>query len=127
MQYNGLVFIGWVSASVKDPHPRVTAAKLRPGIKRNSIKIKATSDLRNHRLALVIVQLPGKSKLESTFLCSQFWSSCVWLSVMEEVRTSVLLINLPFLRKQQECQASAPNLTRHSEPVKSLGVHHLCA
>lgn len=83
----------------------------------------------------------SQTSCSPTFLCSQFWSSWVWLSVMKEVRTSVLLIcgardffltllfplHPRFLRTQHGCQASAQNLTRCSEPVKSLGVHHLCA
>lgn len=35
-------------------------------------------------------------------------------------------LNLRFLRTQHECQASSPNLKSCSEPVKSLGVRHLC-
>lgn len=137
-QYNGSVFIRWASASVKDSSWE-WALEFSGALSRSKLRL---FHLITGRL---IVRPSVRSKLIPTFLCScLFWSSRVWQSVMEEVRTSVLLIcgaraffflffppssplNLWFLRTQHEWQAPAQNLTRCSEPVKSLGVHHLCA
>lgn len=125
-QYNGSVFIRWASANVKDSS-REWALEFSGALSRSKLCL---FHLITGRL---IVRPSVRSKLIPAFLCScLFWSSRVWQSVMEEVRTSVLLIcgarafffsffppssplNLRFLRTQHEWQAPAQNLTRCSE------------